>query len=159
MCNQEEINNDLVPLKQWYCDNCGEVINKPEDGWLEWYNNRDEIGNNRGYRIVHHDKKCMYDDKSLFAENKLVSDMHLSSYIGPDGLISLLSYIESNRAKDNSELVEIIRRLHIPYYEEARKYHRVAEEDGYFSGENEVTRYLQSTSKYIIQNFKGVDSY
>lgn len=156
MFNQEKFNNDLVPLEQWYCDNCGEVINAPEDGWLEWYHDRGEYDSNEGYRIVHHDKKCMYDDKRLFAENKSVSDMHLTAYIGPDGLVSLLSHIEFNNAKDNSELVDIIRRLHIPYYEEARRYHRVAEAEGFFSGENEVTRYLQSTSKDIIENLKDI---
>ena len=25
----------LIPLKQWICDSCGEVIEKPEDGWLD----------------------------------------------------------------------------------------------------------------------------
>lgn len=156
MCKQEEFNNDLVPLKQWYCDNCGEVINKPGDGWFEWYHEIGEQGNNEGYRIVHNDRKCMYDDRRLLAENKSRSDMHLTAYIGLDGLISLLSHIEFNDAKDNSELVEIIRRLHIPYYEEARKYHHVAEEEGFFSEENEITRYLQSTSKDIIENFKDI---
>jgi hypothetical protein len=26
----------LKPLQQWYCDRCGEIIEKPEDGWLHW---------------------------------------------------------------------------------------------------------------------------
>ncbi|WP_158111550.1 hypothetical protein [Staphylococcus aureus] len=115
MCKQEVFNNDLIPLKQWYCDDCGEVINEPNDGWLEWYHEQGEIGNNEGYRIVHHDRKCMYNSKKLFLENKSLSDMHLSDFIGPDGLVTLLSHIEFNDVKDNSELVEIIRRLHVPY--------------------------------------------
>lgn len=159
MCEQEVFNNDLIPLEQWYCDNCGEVINEPNDGWLEWYHEQGEIGNNEGYRIVHHDRKCMYNSKKLSLENKSLSDMHLSDFIGSDGLVTLLSHIEFNDVKDNSELVEIIRRLHVPYYEEARKYHHVAEENGFFSGENEVTRYLQDTSKYIIENYKDNDDY
>ena len=159
MCEQEVFNNDLIPLKQWYCDSCGEVINEPNDGWLEWYHEQGEIGNNEGYRIVHHDRRCMYNSRKLFLENKSLSDMHLSDFIGSDGLVSLLSHIEFNDVKDNSELVEIIRRLHVPYYEEARKYHHVAKENGFFSEENEVTRYLQSTSKYIIENYKDNDDY
>ncbi|PTK09479.1 hypothetical protein [Staphylococcus saprophyticus] len=157
MCKLEEIDNDLVPLKQWYCDHCGEVINDPNDGWLEWHHESGEIGNYEGYRIVHHDKKCMYDASRLFRENKSLSDMHLTSYIGPDGLVSLLSMIEFNDVKDNSELIEIIRRLHIPYYEEARKYHHVANEEGFFDGANELMAYRQNTSKYIINNFKRID--
>ncbi|WP_158111549.1 hypothetical protein [Staphylococcus aureus] len=45
------------------------------------------------------------------------------------------------------------------HIKEARKYHHVAEENGFFSGENEVTRYLQDTSKYIIENYKDNDDY
>ena len=101
----------------------------------------------------------MYNSKKLSLENKSLSDMHLSDFIGSDGLVTLLSHIEFNDVKDNSELVEIIRRLHVPYYEEARKYHHVAEENDFFSGENEVTRYLQDTSKYIIENYKDNDDY
>lgn len=27
---------ELQPLKQWICDTCGEIIEAPHDGWLEW---------------------------------------------------------------------------------------------------------------------------
>lgn len=153
MSNQENLNNDLKPLEQWYCDHCGEIINTPDEGWLEWYN---DYTNNKGkgYRIVHHDKRCMYNAKQMFAQNKSISDMHLREYIGPDGLVNLLSDIDYGVVENNSDLVEIIRRTHIPYYEEARKYHHIAEQEGFFSGENEVTRYLQSTSKDILNHFK-----
>jgi len=26
----------LQPLKQWFCDVCGEVIEDPEDGYVLW---------------------------------------------------------------------------------------------------------------------------
>lgn len=155
MVSEENLNNDLTPLKQWYCDSCGELISKQEDGWLEWYTDLEDYTNRRGYRIVHHNKQCMYDSRNMFTQKKSVSDMHLSSYLGPDGLVNLLSDIDLGYVRDNSELVEIIRRLHVPYYEEARKYHPIAEAEGFFSGENELTRYLQSTSKYILRNFKS----
>lgn len=156
MSNQENINNDLIPMEQWYCDHCGEIINTSNEGWLEWYKDiiEKEFSKRKGYRIVHHNKHCMYDTRQMFSQNKLVSDMHLTDYIGPDGLVLLLSDLDYGDVENNSELVEIIRRLHTPYYEEARKYHDIAKEEGYFSGENEVTRYLQSTSKYILKNFK-----
>ena len=154
MSNQENINNDLIPLKQWYCDSCGEVISKPEDGWLEWYTDVKEFNNGKGYRIVHHEDHCMYDQHVMYKQKKSVSDMHLDYYMGPDGLVNLLSYIDFDRVEKNSELVDIIRRLHVPYYEEARKYHPIAEAEGFFSGENEASRYLQNTSKHILKNFK-----
>ena len=27
----------LEPLKQWYCDDCGQLIKDPEEGWVEWW--------------------------------------------------------------------------------------------------------------------------
>ncbi|MCM0627474.1 hypothetical protein M5J14_23660 [Lysinibacillus sp. OL1_EC] len=157
MCSREFVNNSLEPLNQWVCDSCGEIIDGPENGWLEWYrdiNGSSNYGKGKGFRIVHHDKKCMYNEHALFQQNKLTADMHLDSFVGPDGLVYLLSKIQYDSVEDNAELVEIIRRLHVPYYEEALLYHHAAEEDGYFDGENEITRYTTRTSKYILNNYK-----
>lgn len=154
----ENVNNSLRPLEQWYCDVCGEVIEKVEDGWLEWYKERlndGSFGKEKEYRIVHHDKSCMYNSNRLYKDNKMNADMHLHGFVGPDGLVSLLSKIQFDDVENNRELVEIIRRLHVPFYEEARQYHDIAQELGYFDGENEITRYIQNTSIHILNNFKG----
>lgn len=159
MYSNEFVSNSLEPLQQWFCDSCSEVITKPSEGWLEWYRDLlggDEFGKNKGFRIVHHDKRCMYDSRQMYhQQRKLTADMHLDSYVGADGLVSLLSKIQYDMNEDDVELVEIIRRLHVPYYEEARKYHHLAEQDGYFAGENELTRYLTSTSKHILSRYKN----
>jgi hypothetical protein len=42
----------LIPLQQWYCDTCDELIGKPEEGWLEWMVDEERQG--YGYRICHH---------------------------------------------------------------------------------------------------------
>lgn len=89
----------------------------------------------------------------MFERGKSNLDGHLNSFVGSDGLVSLLSKFQHERVEENSELAEIIRRLHIPYYEEARKYHTEAETDGYFDGENEVTRYITATSKEILNHY------
>jgi len=26
----------LIPLQQWLCDDCHQIIEQPKDGWLEW---------------------------------------------------------------------------------------------------------------------------
>ena len=153
----EFVNNDLDPLQQWFCDECGEIISDETNGWLEWYRDiisNSEFGRNKGFRIVHHDKSCMYDSHQMFSQGKLIADMHLNSFTGPDGLVYLLSKIQYEANEDDSKLVEIIRRLHVPFYEEARRYHANAEVDGYFAGENEVTRYITSTSKHILNHYK-----
>jgi hypothetical protein len=112
----------LRPLEQFICDECGELIEKPEDGWLEWI---DDCKNPiHGFRIVHADgasprrnsgKNCYYPESSD------ISDMHLASFSKIDGLAILLSFFERNLGTPK-QLAEIIRRLHIPHYEEARRY-------------------------------------
>ena len=32
----------LKPLKQFYCDSCNQIIEKPKDGWVEWLNKKKE---------------------------------------------------------------------------------------------------------------------
>ncbi len=155
MSQNNELNNNLEPLNQWYCDSCGEMIETADDGWLEWYHERDEHFNNKGFRIVHHDSSCMYDTDVMFQQGKSTSDMHLNSFVGADGLVNLLSKIQYKSVKDEAELVEVIRRLHVPYYEEARKLHNEAERDGFFDGENELTRYLTETSKNIVKKYNS----
>lgn len=154
MGSSEDVNYTLKLLEQWYCDSCGEIIESVNDGNLEWYSDREiSIFKGKGFRIVHNNEKCTYDSNVMFKRGKSNSDGHLNSFIGSDGLVSLLSKFQYERVEDNSELVEIIRRLHIPYYEEARKYHNEAEIDGYFDGENEVTRYITATSKGILNHY------
>ncbi len=65
----------------------------------------------------------------------------------------LLSYLEHKKLKNMNEFVEIIRRLHTPHYEEARRHFHAAEGDGLFEGENEITRYLQNTLKTVIKDY------
>lgn len=153
MNSNESVNCSLTPLQQWYCDSCGEVIESVENGWLEWYADRDNIFKEKGFRIVHHNKSCMYNEKWMYKVGKSVSDSHLDSFAGADGLVRLLSKIQLEYVEDNAELIEIIRRLHVPYYEEARKYHDEAEADGYFDGKNEYTRYITRTSIGIINKY------
>ena len=42
----------LKPLQQWLCDECGEVIEEPAHGYLEWL--QDDSHKAYGFRIVHH---------------------------------------------------------------------------------------------------------
>jgi hypothetical protein len=41
----------LKPLEQFICDECGGLIKKVEDGWLEWINPPNKPVH--GFRIVH----------------------------------------------------------------------------------------------------------
>ena len=112
----------LNPLLQFICDECKGVIEKIEDGWLEWFD-----GNENPlhvYRIVHTSKASPRFEKGgscYYPESSDVNGLYLKVFTGSDGLALLLSFFERNLA-DSNEVAENIRRLHIPYYEEARHY-------------------------------------
>ena len=42
----------LIALRQWVCDECRELIRKPEEGYVEWITDKNDI--RYGFRIVHH---------------------------------------------------------------------------------------------------------
>jgi hypothetical protein len=129
----------LIPLKQWICDSCGGIIENPEDGWLEWYDSKDEVLSN--FRIVHQGKSCTYKEQKLREQGILVAELSLERMIGGAGLAHWLFEIEleekgkvKSKIGDLTELVEILRRLHVPYWEEARLYWDRAFRDGFHDG-------------------------
>jgi hypothetical protein len=139
----------LKPLQQFICDECGEVIKKVEDGWLEWIHER--RGPIHGFRIVHivraspRFKKggsCYYPDRLN------ASDNHLIYFAGPDGLSVLLSFLEK-KLSDPRELADIIRRLHVPHYEEARPYLEQARDAGIIRS----IEYSQEELKAVIKEY------
>lgn len=141
----------LEPMKQFICDECGKIIEKIEDGWLEWIDN---TGNDiYGFRIVHvygasprieSGKTCYYPEYLGICDN------HLEYFIGVDGLAYLLSFFYRN-LRDPKEVAEIIRRLHIPYYEEARQFFKKAIDDGFMDSRD----YTQNDLERIIIEYSG----
>ena len=94
------------------------------------------------------------------------SDMHLNDFLGPNGLQYLLAMLDVGRILDPSaerlpaipdlpSFVEVFRRLHIPFYEEARLYFGDALQDGYFADHNEVNIFLPETCKAIIERYEN----
>ena len=160
----------LKPLEQWICDGCGEVIEKPEDGWFEWLTDIDDCRTVYGFRIVHHATKSPYSKNGRYCQAYLresgCSDMHLDYLLeGNNSIVKMLSLLDPGpyheptfkgiRPKDIREWIEVFRRLHIPYYEEARQYWDMAISEGMFSGANEVYIYCQENLKEIINEFSN----
>ncbi|MDD4564658.1 MAG: hypothetical protein PHE79_04180 [Eubacteriales bacterium] len=112
-----------METKSWVCDSCGEKIENQQDGWVEWLHKTNYQGAQhscRGIRIVHR-INCIYDQDAVFKnENAIAGDSDLESFMGPDGLMQLLSFISEDKFEDTEEVLEIIKRIHIPGYEEAR---------------------------------------
>ncbi len=167
----------LEPLKQWYCDTCGDVIEKPEDGWLEWVQEKTEAGRlNCGFRIVHQFMaspranpagrdpeagSCYYSRKQL----PMDSHLHHALDFGIAYVLNLLDVgeyhdpdkREAGRVVSVREWSELVRRLYVPYYEQARRYFRQVKRDGDYDGVNDVGLYSASMLKGIVEKYSGED--
>lgn len=126
----------LKPLKQWICDSCGGLIKKSEDGWWEYlHDTKTELVS--GFRIVHHREPCMYAEQALRRKNKMVGDMHLDHMLKSGAFGHMLHWLELSETKkideriEITEFTEIMRRLYLPYWEEARQYWEQAYKDGF----------------------------
>src|SRR4051794_21693879 len=124
----------LERLGQWYCDQCGGVIQSAAQGVLEWKLTVRDDG--KGYKkhefkVVHvqvfshknHYNGCYH----YIVEDH--GDIGLRYFTGDLGMINMLAMIERERAHDEDysgpevddlrEWVELMRRFFIPYYESA----------------------------------------
>ncbi|MGD0487762.1 MAG: hypothetical protein ABSB94_11270 [Syntrophorhabdales bacterium] len=131
----------LKPLEQFICDQCGLLIEKIDDGWLEWYDDLEKPAH--GFRIVHSGRRCYYPERAE------ISDNHLIYFTGNDGLSMLLNLFKRKGVVDQDELAEIIRRLHVPYYEEARTYWDRAVSEGMVDNED----YRQADLQAVIKEY------
>ena len=155
----------LKPMKQWICDVCGEIIERPEDGYVQFH--RNEHGQYDDFIIVHH--RPASPRKNLQnACYKYSSDSDLESFLGDHGKVELLSLLDPGvyHLKQYRQMVADIRkwndffmRLQLPYYEEARKYWSRASIDGYFADSNEIYIYLPENLKRMIQHYEKEDNY
>lgn len=151
------LNNRLVIKQQWVCDVCGGVILSDQDGMLEWskvYTASPPVMSviQKGFQIVHGrwTEQCLKNR----SEDDDLADGHLHWYTGPDGLNKLLGKL-LEPGTDQASLVEIIRRLHVDLYEEARTLIPRAIEDGY--DVNEYGYVPENDLDWIIRKYKGGD--
>lgn len=145
-------------MKNWICDSCGGVIEKPEDGWVEWINlGSSKIG--RDLRLVHKygavssmkKDRCMFNQDAEFAkDNGTVADSSLTDFLGADGLMRLLVFISESELPI-PDVLEMIKRLHIPEYEHARKHFKDAIHAGVFEPDMPKNFYGQSDIKATIE--------
>ena len=111
----------MANLGPWICDKCGKDVTV-EGAVVVWASTPDGLGD---FRIVH--KKVCDPGKITH-----VYSTALARFMGPGGLSRLLSYLsegpvltasgssEGSRVADVDEFVELIRRVQLPGYEQAR---------------------------------------
>ncbi|MBA4316776.1 MAG: hypothetical protein C0412_00090 [Flavobacterium sp.] len=146
----------LTPLNQFICDHCKNIIRNPEEGYLSWIENNTEYG----IRIVHnlHSDHYAHTNRKCFPNDPDPLDGELGQFLGASGL-GLLTHIMYNKETQTllsgtwSNFFEIIRRLQIPYYEEARAYFNKANEQGVFSDVNEKDMYTPEFLQMLITKY------
>lgn len=147
----------LRPLEQWICDACGQRIESPHAGWIEWLAGSTPGTKAHGFRIVHNSNRCQYPSTGR------VHDLHLMHAIGPDGLAALLGLLAPGRSTgiladgvtSVDEWAMLVRRLHIPHLEEARQYWAEAVADGFFTEISEDAIFSQATLLALIERYAG----
>jgi len=153
--------NDEIKMvnetKTWICDNCGGEIMDIKDGWLEWLSTKGDSGNydnTFGMRIVHR-VRCIYDEWKPFKElGALTMDMDLEHFAGPDGLVRLLALISRGEFKDMEEVLEIIKRIHIPGHEAARLFYDEAISEDVFDSNIRTGYYTQRNIEDVLNYIK-----
>jgi hypothetical protein len=126
------------PSVGWICDSYGNVISKIEDGWVEWLaSDRHGEAHVEGLQIVHirapfaksqDDAGCRYDVHDEFRHGqKIVEGLSVERFVGPDGLMLLLSFLAAD-AFPRQETLELIERVQIPGYERSSPYFQEAVE-------------------------------
>lgn len=153
----------LKPLRQWKCDVCGEIIERPEDGYVQWKRNDDmQI---EDFIIVHH-KTASPKKNSRRGCYKYDSDCDLESFLGEKGIVELHALLDPGEyhmpefksfVADLRKWLDFYKRLQLPYYEEARQYWDNAMHDGYFGDSNEIYIYLPENLKRMIEHYEKED--
>lgn len=144
------------PLTVWYCDVC----NKPVDlkkGYVVWKSDLPSL-KDHSFRIIHQ-KDCDIDRRNYS------SSAALEDFVGIDGLAYVTTFLSLGpiktklnqgnftKAKDMDELADFIRRVQLPYYEEARRHFNNPDLIEHYSDNNEYGPYTQESLKRIIERF------
>lgn len=117
------------PLTTWFCDSCQEPITELNTALLAW--DEDEDGRAREFLIVHKNMNGRQCDPQQSRSPRFSSSNELEECVGPNGLTELLSLLSPGplageqdgfpRVANFDQFVDVVRRLHTPWYEEARR--------------------------------------
>lgn len=115
-----------MPLRSWRCDTCGKPITDPRLGMVVWRDTNE--GSYISFKIVHKNIDGRRCDPGINADYE--SSLEIDNFLGTDGLAELLSWISPSPldgsripgVQNLDEFVTLLRRLQIPFYEEAMPY-------------------------------------
>lgn len=142
-----------TPLTRWRCDRCGDLIEGADKGYVIWGAHRH---NNTGFEIIHQGR-C--DDKSK------THSAALRDFLGPNGFAYLTSLLTDgivrtehtemtreplSRVHDINQFTDFMRRVQLPFYEEARDYLRTSEAWDRLYDANEYLPYTQDFLRDVV---------
>ena len=115
----------------WRCSTCVTLVTSIEDGCVEWLAGEDEQETTRlrGLRLVHNlassprrgSQGCQYDrHREFHKDHSIVESLSLERFVGPDGLMLLLSFI-APQEMPMDDVLELAKRVQIPGYEQVRE--------------------------------------
>lgn len=156
----------LRPLKEWYCDKCGELIKSPKDGYVQFKRTTEGLSKGIAYEdfaIVHHynASPLNYNIKGCYIYD---ADVSLETLLGYNGMVYLLSILDTDayhlhdfKLSMPQDTIrkwdDLFKRLQLPYYEEARRYLDSAIKDGYFEEYVDYCIYKPENLKRIIEHY------
>jgi hypothetical protein len=157
----------LIPLKQFICDSCGEIIQRPEQGWIEWLmiNDSDKGLTCGKFRICHHRSFSPYKTTQgcyNYIHHPDCADMHLHHYLDQENKTAFnirngkelsISRFQGVPALSSKEHWEFTMRLEQPYYEEARLYLRKAQADNFFPPDDYEFMFDKNKLKLLIEEY------
>ncbi len=144
----------------WRCSSCGEVISKIEDGWVEWLaTERSGSVLLKGLRLVHRsavsevarDTGCRYDFRREFLrDSSIVEGLPLERFVGPDGLMLLLSFLAVGELPKD-DVLELTKRVQIPGYEQTYELFHEAVDRGLVAPAISDGYYLQYEMQQLLR--------
>ncbi len=143
------------PLTAWNCDTCHGPIDVVGMGLVTW---RDSPQGRHDFRIVH---KVSCDPGK---EHGFIGSLDLPFLLGVDGLVAITSLASlgplhagpggtprADGIANIDEFVDLLRRLQLPYYEQARPFFADQQDRLLDDGMNETFAYLPSTLQRIAE--------
>lgn len=139
-----------MQLGPWTCDVCGADTVDADNGYLIW-----EDAVNDGpwdFKIIHRDT----------CDRQSMGSSALDRMLGPDGLVHLTAWLSLGPIKaamgqgkpvpprDLDEFVDLVRRLHVPGYEQARERYRAPDVQEDYADAGESLPYLQESIAHLI---------
>jgi len=144
----------LRKARFWYCDYCHQIIRKAADGWVEWLGYEFEahgVWKGKKIQIVHRPELSPHRNGCHYKWPGRPYDT-IDFYSSADGHMRLLEMLAED-VIPRDELLEIIKRIHIPNYERARRNFGQALADEVITQDVEYGYWPQSDLREVIREY------